>query len=271
MSLKKINTLCQIFYTLFDFFSFNCIDVRFFEGSIVLTAIIIGAVVGFILAMPPGPVAMACVKVGLQNGRRECFELSIGTALMDTVYCVIAIFAASAVQAALSNFLDTNPLIYLTIQIIIVSLLVYFGLSQFKKKSIETTEVSPNKSPSFITTLKNRGPFLLGVAMALTNIANPTFMSTLMVMTAWVHKLDLFVSSFGSNLLFAIGFGIGNFSWLFLLAYFVMRNKHKLSETSMLRIKQFAGLTFIGFGGFLGWRLVAFTNWAQIFKIAFSF
>jgi threonine/homoserine/homoserine lactone efflux protein len=236
-----------------------------------LTAVIIGAVIGFILAMPPGPVAMACVKVGLQNGRRECFELSIGTALMDTVYCVIAIFAATAVLDSLSNFLDSNPLIYLTIQIVIVALLVYFGLSQFKKKKIESEEATLNKAPSFISTLKSRGPFLLGVAMALTNIANPTFLSTLMVMTAWVNKLDLFVSSFGTNMLFSIGFGIGNFSWLFLLAYFVMRNKHKLSETSMVRIKQFAGLTFIGFGGFLGWRLVAFTNWAQIFKIAFSF
>jgi|GEM_PF-178667 len=269
--MKKINTLCHIFYTLFDFFSLICLDVRFYYGIIVLTAIIIGAVIGFILAMPPGPVAMACVKVGLQNGRRECFELSIGTALMDTVYCVIAIFAATAVEATLSNFLDSNPLIYLTIQIVIVALLVYFGLSQFKKNKIETDEVSLKKSPTFISTLKSRGPFLLGVAMALTNIANPSFMSTLMLMTAWVNKLDLFVSSFGTNLLFSIGFGIGNFSWLFLLAYFVMRNKHKLSETSMLRIKQFAGLTFIGFGGFLGWRLVAFTNWAQVFKIAFSF
>ncbi len=271
VSLKKINTLCHVFYTLFEFLSFNCYNVRFIFGSTMLTAIIIGAVIGFILAMPPGPVAMACVNIGLQKGRKECFELSIGTALMDTVFCVIAIFAATAVEATLTNFLETNPIIYLAIQIVIVALLVYFGLSQFKKKRIETDDVNLKKSPSFITTLENKGPFFLGVALALTNIANPTFMSTLMLMTAWVHKLDVFTSSFGSNLLFSIGFGIGNFSWLFLLAYFVMRNKHKLSQTSMLRIKQFAGLTFIGFGGFLGWRLVAFTNWAQVFKIAFSF
>lgn len=236
-----------------------------------LTAIIIGGLIGFILAMPPGPVAMACVKVGLQKGRKECFELSMGTALMDTLYCILAIFAASAVQATLNNYLDNNPIIYLTIQIIIVTLLVYFGILQFRKQKIETEEVNLKKSPKFITALKNRGPFLLGIAMAITNIANPSFMSTLMIMTSWVHKLELFVASFSNNLLFSIGFGIGNFLWLFLLAYLVMLNKNKLSETSIIRIKQFAGLTFIGFGGFLGWRLVAFTNWANVFKFAFSF
>lgn len=236
-----------------------------------LTAILIGALIGFILAIPPGPVSFACIKVGLQNGRKECFELSLGSALMDTFYCVLAIFAATAVFNTLNGYLDSYPLVYLTIQVGVVVGLIYYGMSQFRKRQIKPAEIETKPQPKFIQTLKSRGPFLLGIAFAMSNIANPSFMTTLFIMTAWVRKLELFAASFSTNMLFSLGFGVGNFIWLFLLAYIVHMNKHKLSETSITRIKQFAGLTFIGFGGILGWRVVTLTNWANVFKFAIVF
>jgi len=236
-----------------------------------LTAILVGVLIGVILAIPPGPVSFACIKVGLQQGRKECFELSLGSALMDTFYCVLAIFAATAIFDTLNGYLDAYPLVYLALQIGIVVALIYYGVSQFRKQQIKPTEIDVKPQPRFIQTLKSRGPFLLGIAFAMSNLANPSFMTTLFIMTAWVRKLELFVSSFNTNLLFSLGFGIGNFLWLFFLAYIVNANKHKLSQTSITRIKQFAGLTFIGFGGVLGWRVVTLTNWAQVFKFAIIF
>jgi Na+-transporting NADH:ubiquinone oxidoreductase subunit NqrE len=90
-------------------------------------------------------------------------------------------------------------------------------------------------------------------------------------MSAWVHKVGLFPNMFHENMIFSLGFGVGNFLWLYILSWIVIRHRHKLSENSISRIKQFAGVTFIGFGGFLGYRALVFTNWAQIFKYAFAF
>ena len=36
-----------------------------------VTALLVGLVVGFVLAMPPGPIAMACVQQGLAGQARE--------------------------------------------------------------------------------------------------------------------------------------------------------------------------------------------------------
>jgi threonine/homoserine/homoserine lactone efflux protein len=239
-----------------------------------ITAILIGALIGFILAMPPGPIAMANIRLGLEKSRRDCAEFAIGTATMDMFYCVIAIFAASAIHIAVSDYFDANPFISLSFQFLIVAGLIYFGFRQFRSNNTDTKKEnceSKAESSTFIQNLKKKGPLFLGVALALTNLANPTFVPSLTIMSAWVHKIGLFPNAFNENILFAIGFGIGNFLWLHILAWIVIRNRHKLSNTTIMRIRQFAGVTFIGFGGFIGYRLVMFTNWAQIFKFAVAF
>jgi threonine/homoserine/homoserine lactone efflux protein len=236
-----------------------------------LIALLAGAILGFVLALPPGPIAMVCIRMGIEKGRAECFQLSLGTAAMDMVYSFIAIFAAAAVQSAASTYLDDNPIVSVFFQVIVVIGLVYYGFVQFKKqKKAQENPEARKKQSQFIEGLKKKGPLMLGIALALTNLANPTFLPSLAVMSGWVHKMNIFQNAVLENSLFAVGFGIGNFIWLYLLAYMVMRNKHKLSDNSITYIKQFAGITFIGFGGFIGWRMFAFTNWAQVVKILFA-
>jgi threonine/homoserine/homoserine lactone efflux protein len=239
-----------------------------------IISLLIGTVIGIILAMPPGPIAMANIKLGLEKSRKDCVQFSLGTALMDLLYCLIAIFAASAIESAISEYFISNPFLSLFFQFIVVSGLIFFGFKQVRTRKEEIESFRSTKSsklPTFLLNLKNKGPLFLGISLAFTNLANPTFIPSLTLMSAWVHKFELFQDLIAENLSFSLGFGIGNFIWLYFLSWIVMRNRHKLSEVSILRIKQFAGVTFIGFGGFIGYRIVMFTNWAQIFKYAFVF
>jgi len=237
-----------------------------------LTALIIGTIIGFVLAMPPGPIAMASVRLGLDHGRKATFQMSFGTAFLDMIYCLIAIFAASAVQSSLNNFFNTYPIISTVLQIIVVSGLIFYGFKQFQKRDDKNLDEDPTlNTPEYLKNLKTKGPFLLGIALALTNIANPTFLPSLAVMSAWVQKLSLFDATALHFFTFSLGFGLGNFLWLYTLGVIVHKNKHRLSDSSIDKIRQFAGLTFIGFGGWIGVRLIMLTNWANIFKIAFSF
>jgi threonine/homoserine/homoserine lactone efflux protein len=235
------------------------------------TAILIGAIFGFILAMPPGPIAMSVIKIGLDEGRKEAFQMSLGTAIMDMLYCILAVFTASAIDSTITDFFTHNPVILLFFQVSVILLLITFGIFQFKKhQKKQINQVNTVHTPKFIANLTKRGPFLLGVALALTNIANPTFFPSLTIISAWTHKFNLFDITFWHNVIFSIGFGLGNFAWLYLLAFIVMKNKHRLSDMTVFRIRQFAGLTFIGFGGLIGYRVLVFTNWAQIFKFVFA-
>jgi arginine exporter protein ArgO len=66
-----------------------------------VTALLVGLVVGFVLAIPPGPIAMACVQQGLAGQAREGLALVLGASAMDIVYALLAAFASSALVEAL--------------------------------------------------------------------------------------------------------------------------------------------------------------------------
>lgn len=241
-----------------------------------ITALLIGALVGFILAMPPGPIGMASINIGLDKGIKPGMQLAVGTASLDMIYSMIAIFAASAVEAAVGNFFDDNPIVFLIFQLVVVLGLVFAGslYLKAKKRNEEAAKIDKNikkgRFDLFVESLKKRGPFLLGIALALTNIANPTFLPSLAITAAWIHKLELFTNAFAENLIFALGFGIGNFIWLYLLVKVITKFKHRFSENIITRIRQFAGITFISFGGIIGYRVVMFTKWPEVLKLVFA-
>ena len=66
-----------------------------------LTALLVGLVVGFVLAVPPGPIAMACIHQGLAGQTRAGVALVLGASVMDSVYALLAAFASSALVEAL--------------------------------------------------------------------------------------------------------------------------------------------------------------------------
>ncbi len=241
-----------------------------------LIAIVVGAIIGLVLAMPPGPIAMASIRMGLEKSSKEAFQMALGTASMDAIYCLVAMFATTAIESTVGVFLSNNPILTIAFQSLIIAALLYFGFLQLKKKKVYPNEInegnnSNSATSNLISNLKSRGAIMLGLALSLTNIANPTFIPTLTVMSAWVHKMELFATGYQANLLFALGFGIGNFLWLYFLSIIVKSNKHRISDNYMNRIRQFAGLTFIGFGGIIGWRMLTFTNWSQVAKLLFLF
>lgn len=243
-----------------------------------ITALLIGALVGFILALPPGPIGMASINIGLDKGIKPGMQLAIGTASLDMIYSMIAIFAASAVEAAVGSFFDENPLLFLLFQLLVVLGLIFAGALYLRAKQKNEEEAinqgadyKLGKFDLFLDKLKKRGPFLLGIALALTNIANPTFLPSLAITAAWIHKLNIFTNAFAENMLFAIGFGIGNFVWLYLLVKLIIKFKHKFSTNMILRIRQFAGITFISFGGFIGYRVLVFTKWPEVLRLVFAF
>ena len=74
-----------------------------------------------------------------------------------------------------------------------------------------------------------------------------------------------------SKFVFAIGFGIGNFIWLYILTRVISHYKSKMSNLTLARIHGVAGYTLIGFGTILGWRVVTFTKWGEIVRLVFAF
>jgi threonine/homoserine/homoserine lactone efflux protein len=242
-----------------------------------IIAILAGFLTGFFLAMPPGPVGVMAINMGVNKGSKAGTHLALGTGFMDFIFCVFAMSMATAVQAALGGFTDDYPNLYLFVQIAIIIALFIYGIFNVRKTDSQSGEVLQNpaeySNSKIIRYLKNKGPFLLGIAIALTNIPNPTFLPSLTFIVSAVksYALDhnLYDVNAISSLMFSIGFGLGNFAWLYTLVKIIIRYKDRMSPKLLSKIRQFTGFTFIGFGTFLGYKFLA-QKGAEVLRLIFA-
>ena len=88
----------------------------------------VGLVVGFVLAIPPGPIGVAVVKQAVEHKFRAGGELALGASLMDGVYALAATFASSTIVSALGDAVTKNRAASLGFQIVCVVVLVVLAV-----------------------------------------------------------------------------------------------------------------------------------------------
>src|SRR5438034_6633963 len=93
-----------------------------------LTSLLMGLVVGFVLAMPPGPLAIACIRHALAGQTRESVALALSASAMDIGYALLAAFASSALVGALRGLVTDNAWSLLAFQGGCIVVLVVLGL-----------------------------------------------------------------------------------------------------------------------------------------------
>jgi len=237
-----------------------------------LTALLVGLAIGFVVALPPGPVGITAIKYGLFREPKDGTQLVLGNGIMDFIYCLVALFATGAMTETLAQFSDSYPYIVAAFQFAVVMAFIALGI--FNLRDNQPRELNFNDEQfdyrsGIVDYLRSRGPLFLGIAIALSNLANPTFSGTL----AWIgfkaHEFGV-TGSIVHKLLFSVAFGIGNFLWLFILVRLVSKYKHRLSDIMLLRIRQFAGLTFIGVGTVLGANLIGLGKLTQALRFVFA-
>jgi threonine/homoserine/homoserine lactone efflux protein len=81
-----------------------------------VTALLVGLVVGFVLAIPPGPLAIACISQALAGQARESVALALSASAMDIGYALLAAFASSALVGALRGLVTDNAWYLLAFQ-----------------------------------------------------------------------------------------------------------------------------------------------------------
>lgn len=228
-----------------------------------IIAFLLGIIVGYILAIPPGPIGMASVRMGLRDGWRPSVRLALGAGLLDLVYCAMAMWASAAVVGLLAKLEGSTSWVTIVLQLLIVAGMIAFGVIQFREHPFDpNAETDPNADPtarraSLLSRLSSKGPFLVGVGFAIANLANPTFIPALMAMTTFIQQLDLFVSTFVNAMAFSIGFGVGNTAWLLTLVRLVITFRTKMTPAFIHRLQQVSGLALIAFGLLTGYRVIA--------------
>jgi threonine/homoserine/homoserine lactone efflux protein len=240
-----------------------------------IIAFVAGVLIGFILAIPPGPVAVTAMRLSMENSLKHGILASLGTGLMDFIYCLIVIFATSAILSFVNGFFDDYPIILLGFQLFVIASIIIYGIINIKlKDKIANPDNNKKINTERFKTLEKisrKGPFLLGIAVAATNFANPTFLPALAYVTVNVQKFVFPENSALLSVIFSFAFGLGNFLWLYLISKVLVHYKDRMSAQALARVHQFAGFTLIGFGTVLGYRVLTLTHWSEIIRLAIAF
>jgi len=227
-----------------------------------MTALLVGLVVGFVLAIPPGPIAMACIHQALAGQVREGVALVLGASAMDIVYALLAAFASSALVGALWGMVLHNAWALLAFQGGCIVVLVVLGLRYWR--STTHGDAARARPEARSRPRGDASPYLSGVLIALTNLASPTFLPSLIFAMSLLHVRGWVGHAVGDHVMYALGFGGGGALWFVLLLRTLTHLRAKISPTVIPMMYRVAGGVLLLFAGMLTYNMVTTTAWSRL-------
>ena len=225
-----------------------------------VTALLVGLVVGFVLAIPPGPLAIACISQALAGQARESVALALSASAMDIGYALLAAFASSALVGALRGLVTDNAWYVLAFQGGCIVVLVVLGLRSCRPTGVAGRPRQAEQD----RTRDDASPYLRGVLIALTNLASPTFLPALIFAMSLLHARGWVGHDVGDHVMYALGFGGGAALWYVLLLRTVTHLRAQFSPTVLPMLARVAGGVLLLCAGLLTYTVVMTTAWSRL-------
>lgn len=176
--------------------------------------ILIGLVFGFVAAIPLGPVNVFVIS---QTVKRDFFHGFMGgltAAVLDTIYCLIALLGISQITFNLDRYLGL-PIM----KVVAALVLIVLGFHMVQQAKTYKEAIPDKKSTSF-----SPRP-MLGVALLY--VSNPALYAFWIVVAGTVTSHYWVSETAMSSVLFALSVGIGGLTWYFILTYYVAKYHHQ--------------------------------------------
>jgi threonine/homoserine/homoserine lactone efflux protein len=233
-----------------------------------LTAFAIGILAGFFLSIAPGPLFVAVTRHGLEGNAREGYMIALAAAAMDVLYSLVAAFASSAIVTTLREVVFNNEWFKLSFQTACVVILLALGIRYLRHKK-ERIDMSPlaekeEEQEKRARKLGYTSPFLVGVLIAVTNLASPTFLPSMIAFISYLHGNGIIGSTPLENIGYSIGFGVGTAVWLAVVLAIFLRHRAKFSDVFLSNVYKVAGVTFILCAGLLTYKVIVTTEWVLL-------
>lgn len=190
-----------------------------------------GVAVGFVMAMPVGPVALTCIRQSLSAGRQAGFVCGLGAATADAIYALLGVCALKVVTRWLVRE-------QLWLNVAGGLMLIYLGA-----RLMRTRETKPQQdTPSTRRALTH---YLSTLVLALTNPI------TLVVFAAVFASFDLvFGADYSAAAMLVLGVLSGSALWWFLLTHMVEWIRPHIHDGLMARINRWCGGALLAAGIF---------------------
>lgn len=175
--------------------------------------IIIGLMFGFVAAIPVGPVNFFVISQTIKRDFFHGFMAGVTAAILDTIYCLVALLGVSQVTFNLDKYLGL-PIM----KVVAAGVLIVLGLRLFIQSKSYKDSIPEKKNNSFSARA------MLGVVILY--VSNPALYA-FWILVAGTVTSHAWVSPSGTTpLLFSLACGIGGLAWYFILTYYVAKYHH---------------------------------------------
>lgn len=217
-----------------------------------VSALIFGMVIGFVLALPPGPVAVSVMASALRGRWRLGIAAAVGASLADGVIALVVLFASSALVGLLRQIVLHHPTIALVGEITVVAALVTYAI---RLGGSSVYQRSSSLRQSVGTSVERTAIAAAGTALA--NVVNPTFLPSLAGSFAGALALLGEPSQVhtGEKILLAAGFIVGTFCWLTVVVALIVRNHERFSLRHIAVLRRTGAAIVLLFAGALLWHV----------------
>ena len=179
---------------------------------------------------------------------------------MDIGYALLAAFASSALVGALRGLVTDNAWYLLAFQGGCIVVLVVLGLRYCRPTGVAGRPRQAEQD----RTRDDASPYLRGVLIALTNLASPTFLPSLIFAMSLLHARGWVGRDVGDHVMYALGFGAGAALWFVLLLRTLTRLRSQFSPTVIPMLSRVAGGVFLLFALMLAYNMVTTTAWSRL-------
>ncbi len=214
-------------------------------------ALVMGFLAGFLGAIPPGPLGVTCLRKSLHGERRDAYHVALGGASVDAFICAL-------IGLGLGWILEkvvTNPWVRGTLALFLVGYGAKLLLVDARR---DAERIDPVRSRlDFIpppATPREGGRFRLPVLTGLLQgAANPALFVNWTLFISFLVGHRLLVPTVAGAGGFAVGVGLGVFSWFTVLIQLVDRWRDRAGAW-VSRSTFAAGALLFAFGLYFTWR-----------------
>ena len=161
-----------------------------------IDAVLVGALAGYAIAMPVGPIAVLILRTGMRDGLRAALAAGAGCATADLVYATLAMLAGPALVALIAPLLRPARLVA-------AALLLLLAVSGLRATELVTSEREPATPGRTYATV-------LGLTLL-----NP---STVIYFASLAVGLPAISAAPAARALFVAAAALASLSWQWLLA-----------------------------------------------------
>ena len=210
----------------------------------VMNGLLEGAVLGFSIAAPVGPIALLCIRRTINRGFTEGIVSGLGAAAADTLYGAIVGFGLATLHEILLKM-------QMLLSILGGIFLIYLGIKTiFAKPATQSSDTAAGKGLA--------GAFLSTFFLTL---SNPL---TILAFAAVVAALGLETGvDYATATSFVTGVFIGSAGWYVGLSALVSQLRTQMNEGMFRLINQISGIIILAFAVYILWS-AGYMLWQEV-------